>query len=422
MNSEPILKTPSRRQLTLAGIATCMIIIVSAVMQAGAYFTGLNIPDLLTAGPTIIALLFVLPSILKAHPMKGWGAFLGAFGLCLVVYFLAAAGDEMSGDGLRTLASIALAISCSFVGFCTGLDRGNRQFSNWSIIIVCILSSLGLIALIIAKPATDDMPKNIIGGELMYLAVLAVAARLDLTGKKRSIMILAPLLAIEGLITGHRVLLGLGAATFVADKLLPWQRSKLIHRIAILIAASISVLIVLMYLYSNSLPSFESWNLFVQAKTGRQITSGRQLIWPLVVQQIMRHPYTGSGFAITSEQITGTNFSTHNSFLMILLQVGWVGFIAVLILLATVILKGTSGKYTHWRTLFTILMVLVMIHCTFETVLIQNNFRISSLIWLSLGYICARIPVKRSRARLAESTTTSLKLVHPHIINSEVVV
>lgn len=419
MNSASTIKAPSRRQLTLASIATCMLIVVSVVAQAGAYFTGLNLPDLLTAGPTLLALLFVLPAILRAHPMKGWGAFLAAFGLCLLVYLMATADDNSGGEGIRTVASIVLAVACSFVGFCTGLDRRSRRIGNWAIIIVCMLSSLGLIALIIVKPATDDMPKNIIGGELMYLAVLAVAARLDLTGKKRSIMILGPLLAIEGLITGHRVLLGLGATTFVADKLLPWQRSRLVHRTAILIAAVVSVLIVLMYLYSNSLPSFEAWNLFVQAKTGRQITSGRQLIWPLVVQQISKHPFTGNGFAITSEQITGTNFSTHNSFLMILLQVGWLGLIPILILLATIALKGTSGKYTHWRTLFTILMVLVIIHCTFETVLIQNNFRISSLIWLSLGYICARIPVRRSRARLAEST--SLKLVHPHIVNSEVV-
>jgi hypothetical protein len=76
---------------------------------------------------------------------------------------------------------------------------------------------------------------------------------------------------------------------------------------------------------------------------------------------------------------------------MILLQVGWVGLVPVLCILFALAWTGTSGRYTHWRTLFTIALVIVIINSTFETELIQNNLRVSVLLWLALGFIYSRI-------------------------------
>jgi hypothetical protein len=43
-------------------------------------------------------------------------------------------------------------------------------------------------------------------------------------------------------------------------------------------------------------------------------------------------------------------------------------------------------------------MVIVIINSTFETELIQNNFRVSVLLWLALGFIYSRIRFARVTA------------------------
>lgn len=423
IKQQSALPTRSRREVTLVGIAVVMIIVVSVLAQSAAYITGglLTLPDLVAAAPTAIALLFIFPTLLSRHPLKGWGTFIAAVGLTLTVYLLASAVDGFSGESLRTIAQIILAIGCALVGFSTGVESRSKQTLDRLIVWTCLLCSLGMLGMMLISPAADELKKNLIGGELMYLAVLGVAARLDQTGRTKTIWILGPVLLVEGIVTGHRVVAGLGAVALVADKILPYVKAKFLHRGAILAAGAVSVLSVLMYLYADSLPSFIDWNLYVQAKTGRQITSGRQLIWPPVVGQIMQRPWFGHGFSITAAQITGFEFSTHNAFLMVLLQVGWLGLIPVILILASLAWKGTGGKYTPWRTMLTITLVIVIINNTFETELIQNNYRIAAMIWLSLGFICARIPVKKSRAPSADSTT-SLELINPHVINCEAIV
>jgi O-antigen ligase len=153
-----------------------------------------------------------------------------------------------------------------------------------------------------------------------------------------------------------------------------------------------------MYLNINSLPIFVAWNQLAQEYSGRQVSSGRQLLWPSIWEEIQRAPIFGHGFSLASSQITGRNLSTHNAFFMILLQVGVVGLIPILCMLYALTSKGLSGEYTHWRTLFTITMVIVIINSTLETELIQNNFRISVLLWFALGFIYSRIRFARAPA------------------------
>jgi len=382
----------------LSGAIVLLLAASAAVQAIGYVSSGLAMPDALTAAPALLAIILSLPTVLKHAPVSRWSGFAFWFGVTLLVYLIAVAYSGFTLEGFKTVLQIALAVGCIFIGFATGLQERSRRFVDVAIVITCIALSLFLIAVLLVFPHGDFRPKNIIGSELIYLALLLVAARYDYTGKLTSIRLLAWLLIGAGLVAGHRTVAVLGAAVFILDKLLPRFRTAFIHWSVVLASCGLSVFIVFMYLNIDTLPIFISWNQLAQEYSGRQVSSGRQLIWPSIWQEIQRSPIFGHGFSLAASQITGQNLSTHNAFFMILLQVGWVGLIPVLCMLYALVSKGLSGEYTHWRTLFTITMVIVIINSTFETELIQNNFRVSVLLWLALGFIYSRIRFARVTA------------------------
>jgi O-antigen ligase len=380
----------------LAG-AVILLMIASAVVQAIGYVSsGLAMPDAVTAAPALLGIILALPSVIRLAPLRHWSGFAISFGLTGVVYLCALARDGFSIDGLKTVLQIVLAIGCIFIGFATGLEDRSRRFLDTAIVVFGILLSLFLIAVVIVVPHGDTRPKNIIGSELMYLALLMVAARFDYTGKLSSVRLLAPLLIVDGLAAGHRTVAGIGAVIFVLDRLLPHLRSAVFHAATVLTACGVSVFTMFMYLNMDSLPVFQEWNQIALEHTGRQVASGRQLIWPSIWAEIQRAPIFGHGFSLAASQITGMNLSTHNGFLMILLQVGWLGLIPVLCMLYAITSAGLAGQYTHWRMLLTMTVVIVIINSTFETELIQNNFRVAALLWFSLGFVYSRIRLARS--------------------------
>jgi O-antigen ligase len=394
------LPRPTLRQrfanISVLGGAIVLLLAASAIVQAIGYVSsGLAMPDALTAAPALLGIILSLPTVLGNAPVRRWSGFAISFGVTLLVYLIAVAYSGFTVAGFKAVLQIALAVGCIFIGFATGLQERSRRFIDRAIVITCIALSLFLILVLLMFPHGDFRPKNIIGSELMYLALLLVAARFDYTGKLSSIRLLAFFLIGAGLVAGHRTVFGLGVGAFVLDKLLPRFRSSFIHRSVILATCGLSVFIVFMYLNIDSLPIFSVWNRLAQEYSGRQVSSGRQLLWPSIWEQIQRAPIFGHGFSLAASQITGQNLSTHNAFFMILLQVGWVGLIPVLCMLYALVAKGLSGDYTQWRTLFTITMVIVIINSTFETELIQNNFRVSVLLWLALGFIYSRIRFAR---------------------------
>jgi O-antigen ligase len=374
-----------------------LLLIASAVVQAIGYVSaGLAMPDAVTAAPAFLGILMALPSLIRLAPLHRWAGFAISFGLTVIVYLCVLTRDGFSSDGLKTVLQIVLAIGCIFIGFATGLEERSRKFIDGAIVLTGFLLSLFLIGVVVVVPHGDFRPKNIIGSELMYLGLLMVAARFDYTAKLSSIRLLAPLLVVDGLAAGHRTVAGIGAVVFVLDRLLPHLKLPFFHRAVFMLACGVSIFTVFMYLNIDSLPIFKVWNQVVLEHTGRQVASGRQLIWPSIWEEIQRAPVFGHGFSIEASQITGMNLSTHNGFLMILLQVGWVGLIPVLCMLYAIESGGLSGEYTHWRMLLTITLVIVIINSTFETELIQNNFRVAALLWFSLGFIYSRIRLART--------------------------
>jgi O-antigen ligase len=396
----PLERSRSRpRSQPAIGVAVVLILASSAMTQTYIYMKGgVLVPDLISAIPVAFAAAIALPAIFSTDFLKHWGTPVVSIFLAILFYLGAALADSAAVDGLRTVAQVILTISCFFIGFSTLSDERHRGFVDKAIFVSCLVLSLILIAAIIVAPTTSLYVKNSVGGELLYLAIIGVAARYDFTGNRKSLWVLAPALIIAGLVTRQRTVAGLGAVIFALQIFLNWTKSKFAHRLVLFLAGAVSVFMVYLYLNTYTLPWFKEWNLYVEAKTGRQITSGRQLIWPAVFHEIMHKPIFGHGFSAAASQFTGETLSTHNAFLMVLLQVGFAGLLFIVGVLVTMGWRGTGGEYTPWRTLFTVTLFAVIINNTFETELIQNNFRISALLWLALGYISSRIPEPSTQA------------------------
>jgi O-antigen ligase len=404
-----------RVRVTLNVIAAVIVISASVGFQVISYFFGILLPGLLTAAPTIVAVILVCPYLFKAAPVRYWRGPIFALVVTTVVYVVSIMARHFPASGFRTLVEIELALSCSFIGFAAGLDQERRRNVAKILFFTCTVYYLGILALAGAYHNRTDMAKNLLGGELLYLSVLITGCRMELTGKVKSLRLLVPLLVIAALVSGERAIVGFALAAWFLLLLLPKTRSRFSHRAALITAAVIAFGIVFFYLNIDNFVNFSYWNDLMQRASGRQITSGRQILWPAAWALIRPSPWTGRGFDISMVQVTGMGASVTNAFLTVLLQVGWLGLLPLLMMLWSISARATAGRrYTPWRTYFTILMVIVLLHNTFEADLVQNNFRVASLLWLCIGFACSRITTDVFLPDSDDADSTALRAPRDH--------
>ena len=122
---------------------------------------------------------------------------------------------------------------------------------------------------------------------------------------------------------------------------------------------------------------------FVYQYTGKILLSGRNIIWQYYIQRIRENPFFGYGLDF-AYNFTDSVSSVHNSYLNMLLQVGFVGLICVFLLINYVLvrLEKSNNKGSHTIEVFT-LINLVM--CTTEVMLLQGQVVLQIIIWVLMG-------------------------------------
>lgn len=116
--------------------------------------------------------------------------------------------------------------------------------------------------------------------------------------------------------------------------------------------------------------------------TGKQFVSGRELFWKDLLTAIAEKPISGYGAGIEARHFIAYDFSSHNLYLQIILQVGIFGLIFLYVILFWLCICFWQGKDDRGVDLSYAYLLSVIIHQIFEVSLIQNNLMTFFLIWL----------------------------------------
>lgn len=119
--------------------------------------------------------------------------------------------------------------------------------------------------------------------------------------------------------------------------------------------------------------------------------SGRNDIWIVLSEMIKEHPLFGHGMSTVASDLIGNDKSAHNLYLNTLIQIGYIGFACVIIILFIIWMRLTSIRNDFFVRLSGAYMIGILIHQNFEITLFQNQLSIGILQWLIMAIGLSRI-------------------------------
>src|SRR5690606_25982864 len=138
---------------------------------------------------------------------------------------------------------------------------------------------------------------------------------------------------------------------------------------------AIAAIISFVFLYPNLI----YWSKFIYLNdwsiryTGQRLMSGREILWQNLTQYIVDHPFLGLGTGILPSDILNTTLSSHNSFLHIALQNGFIALFLFFLILYTIWKSYFHTKDNRLTMLSAAFMIGILAYSSFEVVLTQNK-------------------------------------------------
>jgi len=144
--------------------------------------------------------------------------------------------------------------------------------------------------------------------------------------------------------------------------------------------------------------------------TGRWVTTGRELIWLLILQALDGRAAFGLGGHVTFHSLLDNNWSAHSLFMQVLMQTGYIGMTLTFGWLLGIWALITGGPHGRLQATGVGLFIVIAGHSVTSAFLLQNFIIVAIPCWMALGLICGLLHNKRRAPHLrTQSPTSSLK-------------
>lgn len=150
-----------------------------------------------------------------------------------------------------------------------------------------------------------------------------------------------------------------------------------------LITALIAFIII--YPKLDMWPQFHVVSNFVYKYTGKNLFSGRNEIWSALIDLVNSKPMLGLGPGVIPSEVTSIQASSHNLFLQIALQNGYIGLMTFILFLLSFWKRFWRFQSSYHTRLAASFFVGIMIHQSFEVALTQNQLSVGLIQWLIIG-------------------------------------
>jgi O-antigen ligase len=175
-----------------------------------------------------------------------------------------------------------------------------------------------------------------------------------------------------------------GLLTFALWKII--TKSKFLFRLYFLLYLVGIYFFTVIYPQLNYyLTNFDYYNALVVQYTGKNLLSGRQRLWSVLLNVINYKPYFGYGSGALPNNFLNTELSSHNLYIQTTLQVGIVGLVFLLIFLFFIWNKFWINRFDKKVVISACYLLGIIVHQVFEVTLTQNNFAIGALQWTIIG-------------------------------------
>lgn len=141
---------------------------------------------------------------------------------------------------------------------------------------------------------------------------------------------------------------------------------------------------------------FDEFNQHAVNLTGKNILSGRNLIWQEAIYLISKRPFLGYGTGTLLANISEINVSAHNLYLQITLQNGVLGLSLFLVLLLKIWDTLFQKKDDELVKLSACFFIGILIQNLFEVTLTQNNLGFAIIQWFIIAVGVSRVRQRRS--------------------------
>ncbi|WP_127749887.1 O-antigen ligase family protein [Parasedimentitalea marina] len=258
----------------------------------------------------------------------------------------------------------------------------------------------------VLAPSLGDTNKNAISGISMYMLLVSGAILVHRKRLDRFPALLAfATVYIVGQMLGHRMAVAsgiIGALVYFSLIFLPFQT---IRRILLSVVTASILLLVAMYTGLWDLNIRDSNDLFV-AVSGRNAVSGRQIIWPIIVNAVSASKFTGLGTGMSFSNLYNSDWSAHSLYMQVYLQTGFLGLgFLVLALWSIWWCIGKPRRRDTMSAYASATMTVVILHSATEVYLTQVNLMIGALAWLTLGLCIGLINLQRKPNNTRETNT-----------------
>ncbi len=239
--------------------------------------------------------------------------------------------------------------------------------------------------------AADVAAKNVISAMLSYYGMiaglLAVGTAASPAAGLRAGLITFAAVMVIGLTLDHRTMMGLGAAGGLFWLMLNLAPVRL-FRWGALAVALLGIGLLLVLNTDNNIIDTTRLSELIHDYTGRSAASGRQNVWPQLLALAVQKPIFGWGAGVVISEQAQVQYSAHNFYLQIYLQIGLVGLATLIALLLSMWqvtrMSGAPGS-RQIELYMTAVLMIVIVHSALSDFLTQNLLVVAVPVWILLG-------------------------------------
>lgn len=306
-----------------------------------------------------------------------------------VIYIIVSMVSSQNGLGNRGITNTFEFVACIGVY----LYFSNSEWNNKVILLIYRISIVFVlfhflvwIAKGFGREFSSIYPNSNILGPFMFIAIYFILLRI-FTTKKRLIPYIFLLIALVILLASdtRSVLLSIfiGAIIYFIWNTIVKNKGLSIFLFILIIVSFGSIVFVYPKLPNwSQYGKLEAWML---EHTGKSIMSGRADIWGRLNNLIDLRPIFGFGPNTVATDVIGREASSHNLYINMALQIGYLGLLIFILILFTIFMSYVSKGSNRLVKLSAAAFIAILAHQLFEITLVQNQLSIGLLQWLVIA-------------------------------------
>lgn len=307
----------------------------------------------------------------------------------MVIYIIVSIVSSQNGLGNKGITNTFEFVACIGVY----LYFSNSEWNNKVILLIYRISIVFVlfhflvwIAKGFGREFSSIYPNSNILGPFMFIAIYFILLRI-FTTKKRLIPYIFLLIALVILLASdtRSVLLSIfiGAIIYFIWNTIVKNKGLSIFLFILIIVSFGSIVFVYPKLPNwSQYGKLEAWML---EHTGKSIMSGRADIWGRLNNLMDLRPIFGFGPNTVATDVIGREASSHNLYINMALQIGYLGLLIFILILFTIFMSYVSKGSNRLVKLSAAAFIAILAHQLFEITLVQNQLSIGLLQWLVIA-------------------------------------